>query len=238
MDEMNVNRAVLIIEDDPTMRRGLVDNFSREGYAVHCAEDGAAGLDLAMSLPLDLIILDIMLPHVNGYEVCRSLRNEGIVVPTIMLTAKSEESDILLGLGVGADDYITKPFSIRELLARAEAVLRRGGGNGASERKLRFSEFVLDREARELLDGAGLRVALSPKEYALLEFLASHAGKALNRETIMNAVWGYNDVVTERSIDRFVTNLRKIVEIEPRKPKHILTVRGFGYKFSAGRGDS
>jgi DNA-binding response OmpR family regulator len=231
---MKGNRTVLIIEDDPVMLRGLKDNFSREGYVVHAAADGNRGLDMALRNAADLIVLDIMLPGVNGYEICRSLRKEGIDTPTIMLTAKSEESDVLLGLGLGADDYVTKPFSIRELIARAEAVLRRraqeGGAAGAV---VRFARFTLDREARELRnDGAvGAVVALSPKEYDLLEYLAVNPGKALSRETILNAVWGYDGMVTGRSVDRFVTNLRKKIEAEPREPRHILTVRGFGYKF-------
>jgi two-component system alkaline phosphatase synthesis response regulator PhoP len=232
-------RRVLIIEDDPSMLRGLMDNFAGEGYVVTVAEDGERGLEAALNAPVDLVILDIMLPGVNGYEICRRMRQEKIDTPIIMLTAKSEESDVLLGLGLGADDYVTKPFSIRELLARAEVVLRRGAVSGDGSGTTRFGDFALDGAARELRRagseaggrGGGL-VALSPKEYDLLEYMTAQAGRALSREMIMNAVWGYDQVVTERSIDRFVTALRKKIETNPRSPEFIQTVRGFGYRFT------
>ncbi|MEM8952550.1 MAG: response regulator transcription factor [Verrucomicrobiota bacterium] len=226
-------KRVLIVEDDATMLRGLRDNFCASGYAVTVAEDGERGLDTILNAQLDLVILDIMLPGVNGYEICRRMRQEGIEMPVIMLTAKSEESDILLGLGLGADDYVTKPFSIRELLARAEVALRRGFGHQEGDEVVRFGDFVLDRGARELRRGEGVeRVELSPKEYDLLEYMAGRPGRALSRDMIMNTVWGYDAVVTERSIDRFVTALRKKIETNPRVPEFIQTVRGFGYRFS------
>ncbi|MEM7145951.1 MAG: response regulator transcription factor [Verrucomicrobiota bacterium] len=226
-------RRVLIVEDDPAMLRGLHDNFAGEGYVVTTADDGERGLDAVLNGPVDLVVLDIMLPGVNGYEICRRMRQEGIDTPVIMLTAKSEESDILLGLGLGADDYVTKPFSIRELLARAEVVLRRRGAGGDGEPMVRFGRFVLDRGARELrtLEGKE-RVALSPKEYDLLEYMTGRPGRALSRDMIMNTVWGYDAVVTARSIDRFVTALRKKIETDPRSPEFIQTVRGFGYRFT------
>lgn len=233
---------VLIVEDDPALLRGIADNFSFRGYAVDTACDGEAGLEKALRGKADLLVLDVMLPGVNGYEICRCLRQEGIQTPTIFLTAKSEESDVLLGLGLGADDYMTKPFSIRELLARAEAVLRRGAARGATpngtvgqveDSSLSFGEYILDRQAHKLRRSDGESVALSPKEYDLLKFLVERSGRALSRAEIMDEVWGYDSAVTPRSIDRFVTGLRKKLEANPAAPKFIETIREFGYRFRA-----
>lgn len=215
------------------MLRGLEDNFRASGYSVQSARDGESGLRLAMAALPDLMVLDVMLPGINGFEICRRMREEGHRVPTIMLTAKDEEADVLLGFGVGADDYMTKPFSVRELLARAEALLRRSGKAAEKVQDLRFGSWVIDQRARELLDSEGAVTPLSPKEYELLVFLASRPGRALSREQIMNAVWGYGCMVTPRSIDRFITGLRKKIERRPRRPRHILTVREFGYRFES-----
>ena len=223
-------KNVLIIEDDPVILRGLKDNFAMEGYAVMTASDGERGLDMALGAPPDLLILDLMLPGLNGYEICRSLKEDCCDIPTIMLTAKNEESDMLLGFGVGADDYLTKPFSIRELLARAEALLRRTASPEAGLGHA-FGEFVLHTGAHSLTGADGEEVALSPKEYDLLLYLVERSGRALSRDQIMNAVWGYGCMVTPRSIDRFVNNLRKKIEPVPKRPRHLLTVREFGYKF-------
>lgn len=220
--------TVLIIEDDPTMLRGLKDNFEFEGYRVHTAADGDLGLKSALSLQPDLIILDLMLPKVNGYELCRFLRQERLDTPIIMLTAKGHESDKVLGLKLGADDYVTKPFSIKELLARAEAMLRRRRKTGGSVHQ--FGDCRLDTEARTLTR-AGQDVAMSPKEFELLSYLLAHPGKALSRDTIMTNVWGYDSMVTPRSIDRFINALRNKVESDPTEPRFIKTVREFGYKF-------
>jgi DNA-binding response OmpR family regulator len=223
-------KNVLIVEDDPVMLRGLKDNFSMEGYSVRTASDGERGLEMALGAPPDLLILDLMLPGLNGYEICRSLREDRCDVPTIMLTAKNEESDMLLGFGVGADDYLTKPFSIRELLARADALLRRSSSPEAGMSHA-FGDFVLDTGAHSLTSTDGGQVALSPKEYDLLLYLVERSGRALSRDQIMNAVWGYGCMVTPRSIDRFINNLRKKIEPEPKRPRYLLTVREFGYKF-------
>ena len=219
---------ILIIEDDPAMLRGLKDNFEFEGYSVFTASDGQQGLEQALALQPDLILLDLMLPKVNGYEVCRFLREEKLEMPILMLTAKGQESDIVLGLKLGADDYITKPFSIRELLARVEAFLRRRRTKGSTIH--RFGDFELDLVARTLRRGA-VDVPLSPKEFELLSYLVSHAGRALSRDTIMNAVWGYDCRVTPRSIDRFMNALRQKIEADPAHPRLLKTVREFGYKF-------
>ena len=222
------SEAVLIIEDDPTMLRGLKDNFEFKGYRVKTATDGEEGLDAALNLKPDLIILDIMLPKINGYEVCRLIRKEGLDMPIIMLTAKGQEADIVLGLNLGADDYVTKPFSIRELLARADAFMRR---RRESEQRLHgFGDFELDIESHKLLrDGA--EVELTPKEFRLLAFLARRSGCALTRDEILRSVWGYNIFVTPRSVDRCITTLRRKIEPDPRRPTFIKTIREIGYRF-------
>jgi len=220
--------TVLIIEDDPTMLRGLKDNFEFEGYRVATAEDGEKGLDEALSLRPDLIVLDIMLPKVNGYEICRLLRVEGLEMPIIMLTAKGQESDVVLGLNLGADDYVTKPFSVKELLARAGAFLRRGRQQQLEV--CRFGGCELDLTSRRLKrDGA--EVALTPKEFALLAYLAGKPGRALTRDDILRSVWGHDVFVTSRSVDRCVNTLRKKIEPDPAHPTFIRTVREIGYRF-------
>ncbi|MBP6783251.1 MAG: response regulator transcription factor [Verrucomicrobiales bacterium] len=231
---MNTHR-LLIVEDDPALLRGVADNFSARGYHVETATDGERGLEKARRLRFDLAILDVMLPRINGYEICRYLRQEGSALPVVFVTAKGEESDVLLGLGLGADDYVRKPFGIRELLARVEAVLRRAEtpdhkGGEPGEDECRFGDFVLDRGSRCLRRIGGDEVELSPKEYGLLNYLCQRAGRALSRDEIMDEVWGYDSRVTSRSIDRFVTNLRKKIETDPDHP-HIETIREFGYRF-------
>jgi DNA-binding response OmpR family regulator len=228
-----MNASVLIIEDDPTLLRGLKDNFEFEGCRVHTATDGQHGLDRALELRPDLIVLDVMLPRVNGYEICRSLREQKFEGPILILTAKGQETDVVLGLKLGADDYVTKPFSIKELLARAEALVRRAKGRGS--RKHEFGDCCLDIESRTLTR-AGQEVALSPKEFELLAYFVQNAGRALSRDTIMASVWGYDAMVTPRSIDRFVNALRNKIEPSPTTPHFIKTVREFGYKFDAAGG--
>jgi DNA-binding response OmpR family regulator len=225
---MSAPATVLIVEDDPAMLRGLKDNFEFEGYKVITATDGDAGLKAALGARPDLVVLDVMLPKVNGYEVCRFIREEKLAMPILMLTAKDQESDIVLGLKLGADDYVTKPFSIKEVLARAEVLLRRQKRAGAEV--YTFGDCRLDCDARTFTR-AGREVQLSPKEFELLRFFASRAGQALSRDLIMNSVWGYDAAVTPRSIDRFVNALRNKIEARPAKPRHIRTVREFGYKF-------
>ena len=220
--------TILIIEDDATMLRGLKDNFEFKGYRVLTAADGEEGLDAALGQKPDLIVLDIMLPKINGYEVCRLIRKEGLEMPIIMLTAKGEESDIVLGLNLGADDYVTKPFSIKELLARTAAFLRRS--KQTDEDIYEFADYRLDIPARKLTR-AGSEVKLSPKEFRLLELFLKKCGRALTRDEILNAVWGYDCYVGPRSIDRFVTTLRNKIEPDPHNPAFIHTIREIGYKF-------
>lgn len=220
--------TMLIIEDDAAMLRGLKDNFTFAGYTVLTADDGEKGLDAALEAKPDLILLDIMLPKINGYEICRLLRKEKLEMPIIMLTAKGEESDIVLGLNLGADDYVTKPFSIKELLARVNAFLRRT--KQVESQVYTFGDFTLDVAACELTL-KGEPVQLSPKEFKMLEYFLNHPGRALTRDTLLNAVWGYNNFVTPRSVDRCVTTLRNKIEIDPHAPVFIHTIREIGYKF-------
>ena len=220
--------TILIIEDDATMLRGLKDNFEFKGFRVLTATDGEEGLEVALNEKPHLIVLDIMLPKINGYEACRLIRKEGLEMPIIMLTAKGEESDIVLGLNLGADDYVTKPFSIKELLARAAALLRRS--KQAEEDVYEFADYHLDVPARKLTRD-GNEIKLSPKEFKLLELFLKKSGRALTRDEILNAVWGYDCYVGPRSIDRFVTTLRNKIEPDPHNPIFIHTIREIGYKF-------
>jgi DNA-binding response OmpR family regulator len=220
--------TVLIIEDDPTMLIGLKDNFEFKGYKVLTAADGEKGLKAGLNSKPDLIILDIMLPKINGYEICRLIREEKLAMPIIMLTAKGEESDIVLGLNLGADDYVTKPFSIKELLARAAAFLRRA--KKEVQDAYEFGGYRLDISARRLTR-KNKEIELSPKEYNLLEYFVKKPGRALTRDEILNAVWSYDCVVTSRSIDRFVTTLRNKIEPDPARPIFIHTIRQIGYRF-------
>jgi len=229
VDEI-AGEKVLIIEDDSTMLRGLKDNFQFEGYCVLTAADGERGLELACDAKPDLIILDIMLPKVNGYEICRLLRAEGVDVPIIMLTAKGQESDIILGLNLGADDYMTKPFSLKELMARARAFLRRR--RAKQEQVLRFGDNELDVASHRLLH-KGREVPLTAKEFALLELFCRRPGRALTRDEILRLVWGYNVFVTSRSVDRCINTLRGKIEDDPANPAWIRTVRQIGYRFEA-----
>lgn len=223
-----MNASILIIEDDTALLRGLVDNFVARGYRVDSATDGESGLEKALSIGPDLIILDLMLPNVNGYEICDAVRREGYDMPIIMLTAKGQEEDIVRGLELGADDYVTKPFSIKELLARVRAFLRRHAS--LNIKSYRFGKNELDLESHQLFS-EGREVTLTTKEFQLLEFFLQRPGRALTREMIMNAVWGSSLIVTSRSVDRCVTTLRSKIEPHPRHPKFIQTIRDVGYRF-------
>lgn len=222
--------TIVIIEDDPTLLRGLCDNFKSAGFNVVAATDGESGLAAAQSQDNALILLDIMLPKVNGYEICRLVRQRGLDTPIIMLTAKGQEEDIIRGLNLGADDYVTKPFSIRELLARANAFIRRRSAGTIALH--RFGDCELDVESHRLYR-CGNPVELTPKEFQLLEYFVRRAGRALTRHDIMDTVWGSSVVVTARSVDRCVTTLRSKIEPDPRHPTHIQTIRDVGYRFEA-----
>ena len=220
--------SILIIEDDPSMLRGLKDNFEFSGYRVRTASNGDDGLQNSLNLKPDLIILDLMLPGVNGYEICQAVRNEGLEMPIIMLTAKSEESDIVLGLNLGADDYVTKPFSIKELLARTNSLLRRSRKKDST--KYTFGDFQLDVELRKLRKKTR-EIELAPKEFDLLTYFLKNSNRALTRDQILNSVWGSDNFVTSRSVDRCINTLRNKIEKNLHQPKLIKTLHRIGYRF-------
>jgi DNA-binding response OmpR family regulator len=222
---------LLIVEDEPALLRGLSDILRSKGCEVLTATDGEAGLDLALSQPVDLILLDIMLPKLNGYEVCRAIRERGRDVPILMLTARGQEKDIILGLNLGADDYVTKPFKLGELVARVNAFLRRR--NTARTEVCRFGDCELNLAARKLFR-QGSEIELTAKEYGLLAYLAARPGRALTRDDILDAVWGNSVMVTQRSVDRCVTTLRAKIEPDPRDPTYVRTIRDIGYRFEPG----
>jgi DNA-binding response OmpR family regulator len=219
---------ILIVEDEPALMVGLKDNFEDLGFNVLCAADGEKGLTLALDGRPDLVLLDIMLPRVNGFEVCRVIREQGLDMPIIMLTAKGQQEDIILGLNLGADDYVVKPFQIGELVARVNAFLRRRRTPPAQT--VRFGEFELNLTAH-VLQRNGREVELTVKEYALLAYFAQRIGRAVTRDDILNAVWGNSVAVTPRSVDRCVTTLRSKIEDDPRAPMFVQTIRDVGYRF-------
>jgi len=221
---------VLLIEDEPALARGLSDMLRARGFDVELAADGQAGLDAGLAARADLILLDVMLPKMNGYEICRTLRAEGIDIPIVMLTAKGQEDDVILGLNVGADDYVTKPFRAGELIARVQAFLRRRRGPATS---CRFGDCEIDFRSRTVMRG-GAVIDLTAKEYALLAYFASRPGCALSRDVILNAVWGSSVFVTPRSIDRCVATLRSKIEPDPHNPTFVHTIREIGYRFEPG----
>jgi DNA-binding response OmpR family regulator len=226
--------SVLIIEDDPALLRGLKDNFEAQHYRVRVASDGREGLAVALASPPDLLVLDVMLPKMNGYEICRAVRAKMLDLPIIMLTAKGQEEDIIRGLELGADDYVTKPFSIRELLARAKAFLRRH--QAASAPVFLFGHCKLDLLARKLFRN-GREVPLTAKEFRMLEFFLNRPGRALTRDQILDGVWGNDIIVNDRSVDRCVTTLRAKIEPDPHHPICIQTIRDIGYRFEPGHGE-
>ncbi len=226
--------TVLIVEDDATLLRGLKDNFQAQDYCVLTAADGRKGLDAALTNSPDLIVLDIMLPGINGYELCRLVRRQGLEMPIIMLTARGQEEDILRGLEIGADAYVTTPFSIRLLLARALAFLRRqAAGEG---QVYHFGQCQLDLVSHKLFCG-GVETPLTAKEFRMLEYFVKRPGRAVTRNEILNAVWGRSVIVTARSVDRCVTTLRGKIEQDSRSPRHIVTIRDIGYRFEPGDGE-
>jgi two-component system alkaline phosphatase synthesis response regulator PhoP len=222
---------VLIVEDDEAMAVALRDGFTYEGYDVRMANDGASGLKLASEGDHDLIILDVMLPKMSGLDVCKKIRRNGSRVPVIMLTARGQEIDKVLGLKTGADDYVTKPFSFLELMARVEAVLRRSSGYSERVDRYQFGEVEID-FGRSEAHKAGEPIALSPREFKLMGFLIEHRGEVLTRERLLDAVWGYDNVPFTRTVDMHIAKLRKKIEDKPHDPDFIVTVHRVGYKFT------
>ncbi len=219
--------SILIIEDDPALLFGLKENFEMEGYRTKAFANGRDGLKEALSEPPNLIILDLMLPHKNGYEICHEIRQRHLDVPIIMLTAKVEEKDIVKGLELGADDYVTKPFSILELKARVKAFLRR---HLKEEDCLEVGPFKLDLVSHQFFKNEE-EIKLMPKEFKLLHYFLINKSRALSRREIMDNVWGRDVVVTNRSVDRCITTLRSKIGDDPLTPDHIKTVRDVGYRF-------
>lgn len=223
-------KRILIIEDDAAIQRGLTDALSAEHFDVHVSGDGTEGLKTARQKKLDLIILDVMLPGMNGFEICRELRANGTDIPILMLTGKGEEMDKVLGLELGADDYLTKPFSIRELIARVKALLRRQSHIDQTIEEVSFGNIHIDFVKQEARHGTTV-LHLTSREFDLLRFMIAREGEVISRSTLLDEVWGYEQTPTTRTIDNFVLSLRKKIEANPSKPKHLLTVHTSGYKF-------
>jgi DNA-binding response OmpR family regulator len=219
---------ILIVEDDASIAAGLRLNLRHEGFEVTLKVDGESALREALSSSFDLILLDVMLPVMNGFEVLRELRRRGCTSGIIMLTAKGLEEDKVLGLDLGADDYVQKPFGLHELIARIHAVLRRRQAHVPT--LVIFSDVTIDRRARTVTR-AGTPVLLSPREMSLLMFFLDHPGRALARAALLEGAWGLDYEGTERTIDNFVVSLRKKLEVDAEAPKHFVTVRGVGYRF-------
>jgi DNA-binding response OmpR family regulator len=224
-------KRILVVEDDLAILRGLKDNLEYESYEVLTATDGEQGYCLIQEKKPDLIILDLMLPKMSGYELCRKVRKQGITTPILMLTARGEEVDRVLGLDLGADDYVTKPFSVPELLARIRAIIRRvhQAKTGDLPSDLRFSDVFIDfkcfeaRKDNKVLD-------LSRKEFGVLRLLAARAGEVVTRDELLDDVWGYDQYPTTRTVDNHISLLRTKLEDDPSHPRHLITVHGVGYK--------
>ena len=222
--------SILIVEDETELASGLKDNFEFDGYDVFLASDGETGLHLAIERQPNLIILDIMLPKMSGLDLCKELRSRGVSTPKIMLTARSQEIDKVLGLEFGADDYITKPFSIRELLARVKAVIRRFPDSKKNTRLYSIGKLTIDFD-HYLAEDVNGKVELTYKEFEILKYFRENKGQVITRDKLLDDVWGYEHFPTSRTVDNHIVKLRKKVEIDPKQPRHILTVHGIGYKY-------
>ena len=228
------NHRILVVEDDASILEGLQAALEAEGYEIDTAADGIQGWEKAQRADLSLLVLDLMLPGMSGLEIAKKLRDGGSRVPIIMLTAKGDEEDRVLGLELGADDYLTKPFSVRELQARIRSVLRRSGGEAAGKPAIfQFGNVEVDFR-RQRLRKAGEAVDVSAREFRLLAYLIEHRGTMVTREQLLNDIWGYDVYPTTRTVDNHIARLRKKVEDEPDKPQWIQTVRGAGYLFEMG----
>ena len=227
-------KLILVVEDDPNIRLGLEDNLDLEGYQVLSASDGVKGLKSALENNIDLLILDIMLPGINGYEICRKVKTEKPELPVIMLTARGSEMDKIAGLDIGADDYITKPFSLPELLARIRAAFRRIKKDLQPLTSFSYDNVFLDfRNFQAFFKDS--EVSLTNKEFEIMAYFINHENQVIHRHDLLNEVWGYEAMPTTRTVDNFILNLRKKLEENPSKPKHIISVRSIGYKFVSGK---
>jgi len=227
---LTMKTRILIVEDEPAMVAGLRDNFEYEGYDVISAADGVQGLDRALAEHPDLVVLDVMMPRMSGLDVCKQLKAKRPSLPIIMLTARGQEIDKVVGLELGADDYVTKPFSIRELMARVKAVLRRVSPPSTPPEVYRFSDVEVNVRSNEVRR-AGEPVELSAKEFALLTYFVAHPAETLSRDRLLDAVWGYESYPNTRTVDTHILHLRQKLESNPEEPRLFLTVHGSGYKF-------
>ena len=221
---------ILIVEDEPNMVAGLRDNFEYEGYGVITAPDGIAGLERALAESPDLVILDVMMPRMSGLDVCKQLKAKRPAIPIIMLTARGQEVDKVVGLELGADDYVTKPFSIRELLARVKAVLRRAQPGPKDKERYSFGDVEVNLRSCQV-SRKGKQLEVSSKEFDLLKYFLIHSGEAISRDRLLEEVWGYDRFPTTRTVDAHIVRLRQKLEPKPDDPRYFLTVHGVGYKF-------
>jgi two-component system alkaline phosphatase synthesis response regulator PhoP len=224
-------RKVLIVEDDQAMAVALRDGFTYEGYTVQVARDGSAGLRMASEKGLDLVILDVMLPRMSGLDVCKQLRSDGNSTPIIMLTARGQEIDKVLGLKTGADDYVTKPFSFLELMARVEAVLRRASKTVETIESVHFGDVEINFKNFEASKN-GRTLELSPREFKMMKYFVEHRGEVVSRDHLLDAVWGYDGLPLTRTVDMHIAKLRQKIEDTPGDPHYIITVHRVGYKFT------
>ena len=229
MDKL-VKQRILCVEDDPSLRSLIDQNLRFEGYEVLLAEDGLRGMEMIESEKIDLILLDLMLPKMSGIELCKQLRAKGNSVPIIMLTARDATEDKIRGLKTGADDYLIKPFDLMELLARIEAVLRRGKGNKGYKEIYQLGNIHIDFKEQRITKGDE-ELNMTQQESLLLKYLVHHEGKVLSREEIFQDIWGHDHLYSMRTIDTHITKLRQKIEEIPSKPRHILTVHRVGYRF-------
>jgi DNA-binding response OmpR family regulator len=223
-------KSILVIEDDPAISRGLEESLRTENYEVICEENGESGYLTAKTSAPDLIILDLMLPGKDGLEICKELRTEGNNVPILMLTSKKEEMDKVLGLEIGADDYVTKPFSVRELLARIKAILRRRYNIEKDFEEYTFGKVNLNFKNMDAFR-ADKRIDLSLKEFEIIKFFIKHENEVISRNKLLDEVWGYKNFPTTRTVDNYILMIRKKIEDNPSVPRHILTIHSAGYKF-------
>ncbi len=220
---------ILIVDDEPNMRLGLRDNLEFEGYEVDSAPDGEEGLTKIIDNNYDLILLDVMMPKMSGFDVCKAIRKKGVTTPVILLTAKDQEIDKVLGLELGADDYVTKPFSLRELNARIKAVMRRGENQSPVNGKVQIGKIEVDFRGYTALENED-SISMSHKEFEILHYLWNHRNKIVSRDDLLEKIWGYEESPTTRTVDNFILKLRQKIEKDPNHPQFIITVHGIGYK--------
>lgn len=226
-----MNENILVVEDEQDLRMTLSDRLESEGFAVDCAGDGVEGYQKATNGAFDLIILDVMLPRRNGFDVCRDLRQSGLSTPVLMLTARGQTVDKVLGLKIGADDYVTKPFEMLELMARVEALLRRAPAKPGGREIYQFGSIRIDLRGTEVTRD-GTSISLSAREFQLLKYFVEHPGKTISRDELLRDVWGYSTETFTRTVDVHIASLRQKLEKDSKQPHLILTVQGLGYKFA------